>query len=242
MDDLRRRPRPSGRAPAGRRDAGSSHLGVHPCGSAVAGVALLPTRPRCPCIGQSQPPLRPTRRSRRMCPGHVRRLPGSQGARARPLHHLYLRTPMSGTTTAEWLTAGGTILLGLLGISVSGWQFWAQGFRPKAVARIEPARERVMVSIRNQGRSEGLILAVGICDDDGVEIEPAPWTSGFYGGIFQPTYLPGNSEMRVKIVSPRPLPSRIWVIVDSGKKRPSIRAEQVGVSFAEEATILPPGA
>ena len=54
---------------------------------------------------------------------------------------------MSASTTAEWLTAGATIGLGLTGLGVSGWQFWAQGFRPKAVAWIEPARRRVMVSI-----------------------------------------------------------------------------------------------
>jgi hypothetical protein len=137
------------------------------------------------------------------------------------------------------MTAISTVVIGVLGLTVGTWQFWAQGFRPRVKATIEPHRRRVMVEIRNKGRSEGLILDVVLRDSGGYEVKAD--AHGFYGGVYRPTFLPGNTEMWVRLDSSVPLGEGVKVRVIAGGKEPDTALEQVADAvFKSESTILPP--
>ena len=145
---------------------------------------------------------------------------------------------MSATATPEWMTAIATVVLGVLGLMAGSWQFWAQGFRPKVKAMIEHHRRRVMVEIHNQGRSEGLILDIVLRDSGGYQLEAD--AHGFYGGVYRPTFLPGNTEMRVRLDSAVPLPEGVRVRVIARGKEPDSLPKQVNSVFSSEPTVLPP--
>jgi hypothetical protein len=142
-------------------------------------------------------------------------------------------------TTPEWIAAASTAVLGILGLLIGAWQFWAQGFRPKVRATIESHRQRVMVEIRNKGRSEGLILDVALRDRRGNEVTAS--ADGFFAGVYRPTYLPGNSQMWVRLDTMVPIPEGATVRVNAGVKEPDEPLTPVeDAVFASEATILPP--
>jgi hypothetical protein len=141
-------------------------------------------------------------------------------------------------TTPEWLTAAATMVLGVLGLLVGLWQFWAQGFRPKVRTTVEPHRRRVMVEIHNKGRSQGLVLDIALQDKRGYEL-PAI-AHGFYRGVYRPTFLPGNTEMRVRLDSATPLPDGVRVRVVAGGKEPVLLPRQADSVFIGEPTVLPP--
>jgi hypothetical protein len=75
-------------------------------------------------------------------------------------------------------------------------------------------------------------------DSGGYQLEAD--AHGFYGGVYRPTFLPGNTEMRVRLDSAVPLPEGVRVRVIASGKEPDSLPKQVNSVFSCEPTVLPP--
>jgi len=99
---------------------------------------------------------------------------------------------------ASWISAASTALIGGLTLCITCFQFWANGFRVKARAELEPARAAVRIRLLNRGRAGGVITRVVVTDGQTVE-HPGYEFPGFPGSCFVPSELPGRSAMELII-------------------------------------------
>jgi hypothetical protein len=140
---------------------------------------------------------------------------------------------------ASWISAGATALLGGLTLCITCFQFWANGFRVKARAEVEPAREALRVRLANRGRASGVITRVVVTDQRGVE-HPGYEFRGFEGGRFVPRELPGRSGMELVIhTGARKFTNKDQARVDWGTTTKIVAVTPVDVGLWGLDSVLP---
>ena len=100
---------------------------------------------------------------------------------------------VTGADTATWISAISTLVIGALGVVITCFQFWANGFRVKALAEIEPSKDALRLRLTNRGRGTGAIARVAVTSSRGIE-HPGYCIVGFKPG-FTPVPLPAKSSM-----------------------------------------------
>jgi hypothetical protein len=142
------------------------------------------------------------------------------------------------SSTASWVGAVGTCVLGITGLAFTWWQWWANGFRPQLTAEIDARREAIRVRITNKGRAAGVIGRLAVTDDEGVEVEQVT-ANGYAEGCFRPTRLSGLDYMEVVFECAGNFCASNRVSVDAGKVS-EIRLSPVDVGLAGTDSLLPP--
>jgi hypothetical protein len=107
---------------------------------------------------------------------------------------------MTASAGADWIAALSTAVLGILGITFTGWQWWASRFRPKATARVDARREAIELRVVNRGRGAGVIHRVAVVDRKQLAVPIL--VEGFSNGDFTPVALPSFSATRLIIMAP----------------------------------------
>src|SRR3954454_14238140 len=124
-----------------------------------------------------------------------------------PLRSRAMTAPLLASAATDWIGAVSTLALGVIGLSVTLWQWWASGFRPKVEAFVDERHQGIEVRIVNRGRGNGVIDRVAVVEPSDAVLEDVAF-NGFADGRFVPWPLPGSTAMTI-VIEPsgdRPMP------------------------------------
>jgi hypothetical protein len=149
-------------------------------------------------------------------------------------------------SVTDWISAISTAGLGLVGLSVTVWQWRRSGFRPKIAARIDGQHEAIEVLVVNQGRAGGIINHLDVANPDG-RVHTNAIFNGFPDGAFRPLALAALATMRIIIEAPeqQPFSAAVMIIVDVGGRQPATvtpSAAAPGLGIFGLNSVLPPSA
>jgi hypothetical protein len=142
--------------------------------------------------------------------------------------------------TAAWLQGAGTVtvlLTALVGGGLALRRYRHDGFLPKAEARRDRDGRRAVVSVRNDGRTAGMLNAIFV-ELDGDEYEPQPRIRPRHPGLAFPTQLRAAHEVAVLLDADDDVFARrqIRIIAQhgSGEISPRIRRMRKGSSIGSD--------
>jgi len=142
------------------------------------------------------------------------------------------------SSTASWLSAGGTLFLGALGAVFTAAHWWGNGFQPTCSAEVEANGDAIRVRIKNRGRGAGVISRVVIVHENLVEVD---WAKG---KEFRPapTRLPGLDQIELIINAPHgsKFLGSHRVLIEWAKKREVKELQPVGVGLYGLESLIPP--
>ena len=149
-------------------------------------------------------------------------------------------------SVTDWISAISTAGLGVVGLSVTVWQWRRSGFRPKVTARIDGQHEAIEVLVVNRGRAGWIISQLDVAFPDGHVHTNAIFNS-FPDGAFRPLILVPLATMRIVIEAPeqQPFPASVMVIADVGGRQPitvTPSAAAPGLGIFGLKSVLPAGA
>jgi hypothetical protein len=152
----------------------------------------------------------------------------------------------SSPSLTDWISAGSTAVLGVLGAFITVWQWRKTGFRPKLAARVDGRRQGIELRVVNVGRASGIIDMVAVLMRDNT-IKDDVHFDGFQDGRFRPLEMQGLTSMRLIIESSRkaPFPSNARLLVSVGTPRPLLIEPVVAspdIGIAGLKSVLPRGA
>ena len=151
----------------------------------------------------------------------------------------------AGPSVTEWISAFSTLTLGVLGVSITFWQWYSSGFRPKLRSRIDAMGEACDLLIINRGRASGIIEDVLVKRPDDIIVEDVVF-EGFTRGAFRSLVIPPLSSTRLIIQAPNnaQFDPGITLLVGIGKTKPREEAPKVmrpGIGIYGLESVLPPG-
>jgi hypothetical protein len=150
----------------------------------------------------------------------------------------YLALPLLASATTDWLSAIGTLALGVIGALFTFRQWWVSGFQLKCRAEIEPARDAIRVRIHNVGRASGVVNRVVVVHSDLTGVSWAQ-TEPFR---CEQVRLPGLDQIQLIIQAPptEKFDLSYKVLVEWGGKRSVAKLQPVDVGLFGLPSLIPP--
>jgi hypothetical protein len=153
--------------------------------------------------------------------------------------------PLADSFTA-WLGAASTVMLGVLGLVVTVWQWRQTGFRPGFTCRIDEKRQAIELRVANRGRAAGKIQRVLVVRPAANETELHAVRVDHEGKSarnFGPWDLPPFASMRLilRAVKPAPFQEEDLVKVEWGADDELVMRPEtaLGVSLYTKSSALP---
>ena len=146
---------------------------------------------------------------------------------------------VTGTDTAAWIEALSTLAIGVLGVVITCFQFWANGFRIKGLAEIEISKDALRLRLTNRGRGSGIITRAAVTSPRGIE-HPGYRVVGFENG-FTPVLLPGKSSMALifEVLDGHTFDDNNRIMVEWGTTTRTFSPQPVDVGLYGLHSILP---
>lgn len=151
-------------------------------------------------------------------------------------------SPIIASNATDWILALSTLGLGVLGLFLTGWQFWASGFRPREHVLLGLNGDSLRVQITNRGRGSGLIHHVAVTNK--AKHAVAGTFRSLPSGRYSPQTMQAYARMELTIEPPEGTnySTENRIIIAWGKHTSTLTPTQADVSFYGLEPFLPVGA